>query len=106
MISAKLTQLTCSQCHKIFIDYKSNHRDSRIFCSRKCFGKSMKGSTLNLSHGMTNTPFYNKWSSIKRRCFNRGQQKYKFFKNGFFFLVSSYQKQPQKKREKNGERDK
>jgi len=39
----------------------------------------VKGHKLTVTHGMRKTIFYSKWAGMKRRCFNKNEEKYPIY---------------------------
>ena len=68
----------CKQCNLVFFDYLDNRE---FFCSKKCCAlfKRIHHLTNNYRHGMSDTPFWNKWFHMRQRCFNKNHHKYPIY---------------------------
>lgn len=70
----------CENCGKEFSIY---HCKPKKYCSLQCVYSSkdwkQKMKNKNLTHGETKTKFYNKWRSMKRRCYAPQDHQYKHY---------------------------
>lgn len=75
-----MIKIKCKICKSWFENYPSNHRK---FCSNKCRAQFQKTKTGKQSavyrHGMSNTPFHNKWLSMIQRCTDKKHHKFPIY---------------------------